>query len=159
MFARWPDYAPTTEIAWQTTTYFNGFRILSYIFLYGNLFFQLIGSPLQIGRYIWVMVANTGSVDSVILNKVIDQQKRSILACIILLFTEPYEILILVLKLFYNIAAYLWYNNVWLWGVIDETFGFTRDGVLGALTRMFTFLEFMVPDYDGFVEQMSANIW
>ena len=55
--------------------------------------------------------------------------------------------------------AYLWYNVAWLWGVVDATFGFTRDGVLTALSRMFTFFEYMVTDYDGFVEKMSDNIW
>jgi hypothetical protein len=46
-----------------------------------------------------------------------------------------------------------------MWRIIDVTFGFTRDGALTALARMFTFFEFMVTDYDGFVNKMSANIW
>merc|ERR1719331_3058282 len=81
------------------------------------------------------------------------------LACITLFFIEPYHISILVYKLFYNIAAYFWYNFTWLWGVIDETFGFTRDGVLTALARMFSLFEFMVTDYETFTERMADNIW
>ena len=76
-----------------------------------------------------------------------------------MIFIEPFEILGLFFNLFYNTMAYLWYNVAWLWGVVDATFGFTRDGVLTALSRMFTFFEYMVTDYDGFVEKMSENIW
>ena len=61
------------------------------------------------------------------------QQKDAILACILLIFIEPFEILGLFFNLFYNTMAYLWYNVAYLWRIIDATFGFTRDGVLTAL--------------------------
>ena len=71
-------------------------------------------------------------------------------ACILLIFTEPFAILWLFLQLNWNVILYLWYNVVWMWRVIDVTFGFTKLGVLTALARMFALFEFMVTDYEGF---------
>ena len=159
LFARWPAYQPTTEVDWVQTNNFNGFRILSYIFLYVNLILQVIGSPLQIGRYIWVMLINIGTVRGDILEKVFTQQKDAMFACIALIFTEPFAIIWLFMGFLWNICLYFWYNVVWLWRVIDITFGFTADGVLTALTRMFALFEYMVTDYQGFTNKMAENIW
>ena len=105
------------------------------------------------------MLVNIGTVDGIILGKVFDQQKNAMFECMYLIFTEPFAIMMLFLKLFWNIVLYFWYNFVWSWRVIDVTFGFTKDGVLTALARMFALFEFMVTDYQGFTEIMAENIW
>jgi len=54
------------------------------------------------------------------------------MACIRLFYTEPYDLLYVFYTLFYNIWIYLVYNLVWIWEIIDATFGFTTDGVIYA---------------------------
>lgn len=70
-------------------------RIVSYIFLYINFILQVIGSPLQLGRYVWVMywndVLGTDQATTV-LNAVWDQQKLAMWTCITLWFTEPWAL-------------------------------------------------------------------
>lgn len=81
------------------------------------------------------------------------------MACIRLFYTEPYDLLYVFYTLFYNIWIYLVYNLVWIWEIIDATFGFTTDGVIYAFGQILDLVNFMVTDYDEFVAIIQDDIW